>query len=74
MSESNLDKLQRGQNTLARVVTGLHKIDHITPALKELHWLPIRARITLKIATVVYRLCERRQTQDNFFCKYLQNY
>ena len=61
MSDSKLDKLQRVQNTLARVVTGLRRRDHITPALKELHWLPIRGRITFKVATVVYRLHERRQ-------------
>ena len=56
MSESNLDNLQR-----VRVVTGLRRSDHITPALQELHWLPIRATITFKIATVVYHLRERRQ-------------
>ena len=61
MSESNLDKLQHVQNTISRVVTGLRRRDHITPALKELHWLPIRARITFKVATVVYRLRKRRQ-------------
>ena len=60
-SESNLDKLQRLQNTLARAVTGLRRRVHSTPALKERHWLPIRARITFKVATVVYRLRERRQ-------------
>ena len=61
MSESNLDKLQHVQNILARVVTGLRRMDDITPALKELHWLPIRARITFNVATVVYCLRERRQ-------------
>ena len=58
MSESSLDKLQRVQNTLARVVTGLRRRNHITPVLKELHWLPIRARITFKLVKVVYRLRE----------------
>ena len=52
MSESNLDNLQRVQNTLAHVVIGLFRRYHITPALKELHWLAIRARITFKVATV----------------------
>ena len=61
MSESNLNKLQRVQNTPAIIVTGLPRRDLITPALKELHWLPIRARITFKVATVVYRLREWRQ-------------
>ena len=43
MPQSNLDDLQHVQNTLARVVTGLRRRDHTTPALKELHWLPIQA-------------------------------
>ena len=61
MSEANLDKLQRVQNELARVVTGLHRRDHITPALIEPHWIPVRARITFKVATLVYKLRETRQ-------------
>ena len=56
MSEANLDKLQRVQNALARVVIGLYRRNHITPALIELHWLPARARITFKVATLVYKL------------------
>ena len=52
---------QRVHNTLARVATGLRRRDHITPALEELHWLPIRAIINVKVATFVYRLRERRQ-------------
>ena len=61
MSECNLDKLQRVQNTLARVVSGLRRMDHISPTLEELHWLQIRTRITFKVATVVYRFRERQQ-------------
>ena len=60
MFEANLDKLQRVQNALARVVTGLHRRDHITPARIEFHWLPVRARITFKVATLVYKLRETR--------------
>ena len=60
-SESNPDKLHRVQNTLASVVIGLRRRDHVTLSLKELHWLPIRTRITFKVAIVVYRLRERRQ-------------
>ena len=61
MPESNLAKLQRVQNTLARVVTGFRRRGRITSALTERNWLPIRARITFKVASVVYRLRERRQ-------------
>ena len=38
--------LQRVQNTAARLVLGLKRRAHITPALKKLHWLPVRQRIT----------------------------
>ena len=56
VSGANLDKLQRVQNALARVVTGTRRRDHITPILAELHWLPVRARITFKIATLVFKI------------------
>lgn len=48
----NFAKLQRVQNTLARVVLGLRKFEHITPALIELHWLPVKQRVTFKLATL----------------------
>jgi len=55
-SKSNLVKLQRIQNTLARVTLRKGKFDHNTPALKELHWLPIEDRITFKLATLTYNI------------------
>ena len=57
-SKSNLVKLQRVQNTLAhtRVINRQVKSDHITPVLKELHWLPIENRVTFKLATLAYNI------------------
>jgi predicted DsbA family dithiol-disulfide isomerase len=49
ISAKNFDKLQRVQNTIARVILRLRKYDHITPALVQLHWLPIRQRVTFKL-------------------------
>ena len=57
-SKTNLDKLQRIQNTLARVVAGSRKRDHITPVLKDLHWLPVEQRINYKIALITYRILD----------------
>ena len=31
------------------------KQDHVTPLLKELHWLPVKLRCQYKIATLAYR-------------------
>jgi len=39
------DKLQRIQNSSARLVTRMKKQDHITPVLKSLHWLLVLSRI-----------------------------
>ena len=48
--EVELHKLQRVQNTLVRVVLRQRKYEHITPAFKELHWLPVQHRVTFKTA------------------------
>ena len=53
-SDSNLTRLQRVQNTLARVVAQKPRFCHITPVLSDLHWLPVRHRISFKIATVTF--------------------
>ena len=37
------------------IQTALAFIDHITSVEAELHWLPIRARVTFKVATHSYR-------------------
>ena len=50
-----LDKLQRVQNNAARLVLRVPRSDHISPHLCTLHWLPIQARITYKIALITYR-------------------
>ena len=52
---STLAPLQRVQNAAARLVLGLKQSDHITPALKELHWLPIKQRILYKLSILVYK-------------------
>ena len=48
-------RLQRTQNTLARVVTGTGFSDSSSSTLKRLHWLPIDARIKFKTATLTFK-------------------
>ena len=47
--DSQIRKLQRVQNTAARILTKTSKYDHITPILVDLYWLPLKARIEYKI-------------------------
>ena len=49
------DKLQRIQNTAARLVKGPKCSDHVTPILKNLHWLPVEKRIEFKILLRTYK-------------------
>jgi len=49
------DKLQRVLNSAARLVCSIPRFDHITPTLKELHWLPVQQRVTFKIALLVFK-------------------
>ena len=51
---AHIIKLQRVQNTLARVTVQQGKFDRMAPVLKELHWLPFEKRITFKLATRSY--------------------
>jgi len=37
-----LRRLQVVQNAAARLVTGTRRREHITPVLRQLHWLPVR--------------------------------
>jgi len=55
-TESNIAKLQRAQNALARVVTYTRRTEHIRPVLQNLHWLPISYRIEYKLATLAYKI------------------
>lgn len=50
-----LDKLQRVQNSAARIVTRTGRYEHITPVLKKLHWLPVRYRIQYKVLLLTFR-------------------
>ena len=39
-----LSKLQKSQNFAARIVTGVRKYDHVSPALVRLNWVPLKER------------------------------
>ena len=47
----HLGKLQRVQNSDARIICNISRYDHVTPVLYALRWLPIRFRISFKICT-----------------------
>ena len=58
-----LSKLQRVQNTLARVVTRTDARTRAEPVLRHLHWLPVRQRISYKLAVLTYKVCSTSTPQ-----------
>ena len=60
-SAENIKKLQRAQNTLARVVTESRSRTSSTPLLQELHWLPVDYRIRFKILSLTYKILQQQQ-------------
>ena len=61
-SKSNIDKVQRLQNSLARVVTNSRTFNSSSSQLlHDLHWLPIKHRIDFKIALLTFKLLGRQQ-------------
>ena len=54
LAERGINKLQRVQFTLARVVTGARPLAHAPPLLRPLHWLPIRFRIIFKVQLLTF--------------------
>ena len=50
-----ISKLKSVQNSAARLVSQFQKMDHITPVLKELYWLPVHQPILFKILVVTYK-------------------
>ena len=48
-------KFQRLQNAAAKTICKLRKYDHVTPSLKQLHWLPVNVRSTFKVLILTYK-------------------
>ena len=54
LPKSTIVSLQRVQNAAARLICGPGPHDHVTPALYELHWLPVEQRVTFKLCTLLH--------------------
>ena len=50
-----ISQVQRVQNSAARSLVGAKRRDHITPILRNLHWLPITKLVDYKLLVLVYK-------------------
>ncbi|XP_071141874.1 uncharacterized protein [Mytilus edulis] len=55
VNSSTIARLQRVQNTAARLITRKRKFDSITPVLMQLHWLPVQYRSHFKLLLYVFK-------------------
>ena len=56
LPDYQLHKLQRVLNSSARLVLCAPRSCHVTPLLRELHWLPIRSRIEFKLLLITFKV------------------
>ena len=43
------------QNFAAHIITGTRKFDHITPALRDLGWLPVKQQLFFRDAVMAFK-------------------
>ena len=61
IAETDLTKLQRVLNRLARVVTKSPPLTRSVPLLRSLHWLPVKYRVRFKICLLTYKALHEEQ-------------
>jgi hypothetical protein len=55
VSGQQINRLQSVLNAAARLVFAAHKFDHVTPYLRDLHWLKITERIQFRLCVLAFR-------------------
>ena len=56
LPESSTAPLQCVQNAAARLILGLKMRDNVSPALRQLHWLPVHQRINYKLCVMMHSI------------------
>ena len=56
INEYELNRLQKLQNSFARLIFGRRKSDHVSDLFEKLHWLPVKQRIIFKILLLVFKV------------------
>ena len=65
-SNKQIERLQRIQNQVARMLKRIPRRNHITPVLRELHWLRIHDRIIFLILLLTHKAVNN--TAPEYLC------
>ena len=68
----SIKTLQLAHNSAAGFITLTSRFEHISPILKQLHWLPIHKRCQFKILVFVYK--SLHTSAPSYQCKLLNWY
>ena len=66
LPNKQIERLQRIQNQAARMLKRIPRRNHITPVLRELHWLRIHDRIIFKILLLTHKAVNN--TAPEYLC------
>ena len=55
LPDRDIERVQRVQNCLARVVSKASRFSRSKPLLNFLHWLPVKYRIRFKLCTITFK-------------------
>ena len=69
-----IDRLQYVLNCAARLVTRTRSLEHTTPVLRRLHWLPVRQRTAYKILLLTYKFKTLNGMAPKYIAGLLQPY
>ena len=72
ITNKNMNRLQRVQNSLARVVCNAPYRSSSLPLRRALHWLPVEQRVQHKIAVMTYKV--RLYQQPLYLREYINDY
>lgn len=72
VTDANIGRLQRVQNSLARVVYNAPYRSSATALRRTLHWLPIKERISYKIAMLTFKV--RLHQQPTYLAELIVDY
>ena len=72
MSVYNINRLQVAQNSLVRTVCQAPQSASASELRRQLHWLPVRQRISYKVAVITYKT--RSTSKPAYLSDLLQDY
>ena len=55
IADNQIARIQRVQNAAAKLIFRKKKFDHVTPLLRDLHWLPVQQRIFFKVVLLIFK-------------------